>query len=278
MAIFALLIAVATITVSTFAWYIYNTSAHTTKVRMAAGSSVSLEISNKYDGEYSSTTVFDDKFVGKLSPVSTDRILDSSEKETFQKVKEFVEGTPDKAPLLAKFFKPAEAADYYKTSLYVRSRGSNCDLYLSDIGFEDADKNKPISTATRIGLVIRKPGKNKAVDEQYIFSINPKGSNPAAEYNTFNGSEGSVLSYSKTDGTTVKFDPLTSENFAEYDSKTGIVTVTKQSQALCELKGDDDPVQIDIYVWLEGCDKDCTLSLMGATLKNISLSFAGYMK
>lgn len=36
---------------ATYAWYVYNTGRHTAKVRMAAGTGINLQISNKYDDE-----------------------------------------------------------------------------------------------------------------------------------------------------------------------------------------------------------------------------------
>lgn len=36
---------------ATYAWYVYNTGRHTTKVRMSAGTGINLQISNKYDDE-----------------------------------------------------------------------------------------------------------------------------------------------------------------------------------------------------------------------------------
>ena len=72
-AVIALSIALLAVMAATFAWYIYNTGAHTTNVHMAAGASASLQISSTYDGDYSSSTVLD-AFVGTLNPVSTNKI------------------------------------------------------------------------------------------------------------------------------------------------------------------------------------------------------------
>ena len=36
------------------------------------------------------------------------------------------------------------------------------------------------------------------------------------------------------------------------------------------------PVEVQVYLWLEGCDLDCTLDIAGTTLENLTLSFAGY--
>ena len=35
------------------------------------------------------------------------------------------------------------------------------------------------------------------------------------------------------------------------------------------------PVEIEIYIWLEGCDEDCTANLCSQTLRNLAVSFAG---
>ena len=46
------------ITTATFAWYIFNTSARTTEVKMSAGSSVSLQIASKKDYDEKGETAF----------------------------------------------------------------------------------------------------------------------------------------------------------------------------------------------------------------------------
>ena len=273
-ALLALCIAFIAVLAATFAWYIYNTSAHTTNVHMAAGASASLQISNRYDGDYSSAAVLD-AFVGTLNPVSTNQIT-----KGFQKVFGFTNGEENQPNLVANLFGPGETSDYYRTSLFVRTNGESLDVYLSDIGYEDSDSDNPISTAIRIGLVVHKPGKNQAVSEEYIFAINQKD-NPKAEYNTATGKEGYVLDASATDGTTVPFTPKTSEQFCTYDKETGVVTLKEESLPLCAITGGTDgaygdAVEIEVYIWLEGCDKDCTQNLCATTLRNLSLSFAGY--
>ena len=67
---FALLIALLAVVSATYAWYVYNTGRHTTKVRMAAGAGVNLQISNSYSGTYGSAAVLD-SFSGSLNPRQT---------------------------------------------------------------------------------------------------------------------------------------------------------------------------------------------------------------
>ena len=251
-ALLALLITFLAVASATYAWYIYNTSQHTTNVRMAAGAGVNLQISNAYNGVYGSSAVLE-SFSGQLVPVSTNKISAG-----FQKVTEFASGYQTKTGLAASIFGNGEQNDYYHTSLFLRTTGGTLDIYLSDIGFEDSDEASPIS---------------------YIFSISDK-KNPEAEYNTATGQEGYVLDASRKDGTTVPFTPYTSDEYCIYNKETGAVKRKDDSLRLCTISGADDgsvgeSVEIELYIWLEGCDEDCTSNLCRQTLRNLAVSFAG---
>ncbi|MBU5446447.1 hypothetical protein [Blautia sp. MSJ-36] len=202
----ALLIALLAVVSATYAWYVYNTGRHTTKVRMAAGAGVNLQISNSYSGTYGSAAVLD-SFTGRLNPVSTNRISG--------------------------------------------------------------------------GFVVHRIGRSQPADAEYIFAISDK-KNPKAEYNTAKGKEGDVLDCTKADGTTVPFTPYTSDAYCNYNKNTGEVVLKNGSLKLCTISGNSgsagEPVQIDLYIWLEGCDEDCTNNLGNQTLKNLSVSFAGVVK
>lgn len=261
---------------ATYAWYIYNTSRHTTNVKMAAGTGVNLQISNTYDGDYSSATVLA-KFPGQLVPVSTNRISGG-----FQKVTLFKNGGEGQAPLVTDTFTGGQTSDYYHTKLFLRTTGGTTDIYLSDIGYEDSDEENPISSAIRVGLVVHQPGENQQPEAEYIFAISDK-KNPQAQYNTDDGEEGHVLDSTRTDGTTVPFTPYTSDAYCNYNKSTGEVTVKQNSQKICTVSGDGEgkagrSVEVEVYIWLEGCDEDCTSNLSGTTLQNLALSFAGIVR
>ena len=266
LALLVLLIAFAVTSVATFAWYIYTINAHTTNVHMAAGASVSLQISDERDGNYGTSAILDE-FFGTLNPVSTNRIQNG-----FQKVAGFTNGTENRPMLLANLFEAGDNSDYYKTTLYLRTNGGETDVYLSEIGFEDSSEANPISTAIRIGFVVPETGK------EFIFSISD-ASNPQKAYNTYTGEEGYVLDSTKTDGSTLPFAPYTAANFCSYDSVSGMASLRPGSVPLLTVTGNNggygEPVQLDVYIWLEGCDEDCTANLVGTTLSNIALGFAG---
>lgn len=271
----ALLIALLAVVSATYAWYVYNTGRHTTKVRMAAGAGVNLQISNSYSGTYGSAAVLD-SFTGRLNPVSTNRISGG-----FQKVIGFTNGTENQSNLVASLFGRGDYTDYYKTSLFLRTNGNPTDIYIADIGFEDSDSRNPISSAIRAGFVVHRIDRSQPADAEYIFAISDK-KNPKAEYNTAKGKEGDVLDCTKTDGTTVPFTPYTSDAYCNYNKNTGEVVLKNGSLKLCTISGNSgsagEPVQIDLYIWLEGCDEDCTKNLCSQTLKNLSVSFAGVVK
>lgn len=274
--ILVVIITLCAVVSATYAWYIYNTSRHTTDVRMAAGAGANLQISNSYSGEYGSAAVLE-SFKGQLEPVSTNKVTAG-----FQKATSFIVGQGGPADLLAAGFDDSEARDYYHTSMYLRTNGNDTDIYLADIGFEDSDEKVPISSAIRVGLVVHKPGQNMPVSSEYIFAISDK-KNPEADYNTATGKEGYVLDSSKKDGTTVPFSPYTSDAYCIYDKNTGAVELKKTSEKLCTITGDGHgkpgtPVQIEVYIWLEGCDEDCTANLCGETLKKLAVSFAGVVQ
>ena len=182
----ALLIALLAVVSATYAWYVYNTGRHTTKVRMAAGAGVNLQISNSYSGTYGSAAVLD-SFTGRLNPVSTNRISGG-----FPKVIGFTNGTENQSNLVASLFGRGDYTDYYKTSLFLRTNGNPTDIYIADIGFEDSDSKNPISSAIRAGFVVHRIGRSQPADAEYIFVISDK-KNPKAEYNTAKGKEGDVL-------------------------------------------------------------------------------------
>jgi len=274
LAVIVLLVSSLSLISVTYAWYVYQTSIRTSDIRMAVGTGSSLQISGQYAGEYGTSAVLDE-FRGLLNPVSTDRISGG-----FQKVYGFTNGSENQPRLVASLFGEVDNNDYYKTTLFLRCSGERQGIYLADIAFEDDDPDNPISTAIRLGFVIHEPGENKPVAGEIIAAINTE-SNPAAQYNTATGQEGYVLDSSKTDGTTIPMHALfTPANYCNYDANTGTVSLGDDSRCLFELTGDENgnfgvPVQVDIYIWLEGCDQDCTSNLCSKMLRNLMISFVG---
>ena len=75
------------------------------------------------------------------------------------------------------------------------------------------------------------------------------------------------------------FTPLNSTDYCEYNEEEGVVTKPGTKLATLPAAADgasrSTPVQVDVYVWLEGCDEDCTNNLCGTSLASLALHFAG---
>ena len=283
--IVTLVVALATVVSVTYAWYIFNANRHITDVKMAAGTGVTFLISDSYDGDYKTSAGL--AFQGLLDPVSTDQIRVANGRGGFQRATGFSHNDADDGvPLLASIFAPARRSDYYLTSLYLTTNSLATDVYLSGIEFEDLDAANPISTALRVGLVVHAPGRDQVETAEYVWELTD-AHNPEAAYNTASGREAAaagadlVLDSSRSDGSVIEFSPLTSANFASYDEETGKVGVSPSSVKVCELPAaasgaeHGTPVRVDVYVWLEGCDPDCTNNLCDTNLASLVLRFAG---
>ena len=153
-------------------------------------------------------------------------------------------------------------------------------MYLADINYDDLVAENSISTALRVGFAVHAPGQRQPVVSQYIFELT-QAHNPQGRYNTFNGSAGDVLDSSRSDGSTVTFTPLNSSNYCQYNDDTGELTLLPSSTMLRSLPAASanadhgTPVQVDVYVRLEGCDEDCTSNLANTNLESLALYFAG---
>jgi len=272
-ALIAFVVMLSIFSAATFAWYVYRTNAHTTSIHMAVGTGVTLQISNSYQEHFGTTAVLEE-FRGRLTPVSTDRIQNG-----FQKVIGFTE-TDEEHPIpMANLFARVDETEFYKTVLYIRSKGAESNVYLSNIGFEDDDIQFPISTGIRIGFLVHEPGYQKGVVGEYVFALND-AHHSGAGYNTWQGEDGFVLDSTRTDGSVVRFDNLLGQdNFCEYDVNTGAVTLKEHSVPILRTQGDGagnygEPTEVEVYIWLEGCDQDCTNAITLKSLQNVALDFA----
>lgn len=131
------------ITTATFAWYIFNTSARTTEVKMSAGSSVSLQIASKKDYDEKGEAAFGsatqmEPMENGLVGVSTDKIANG-----FRAVTGFRgEWQGDAYRSIARYFQnAADMKEYYKTTLLLRTTAQSLDVYLADIGSTDRPGN-----------------------------------------------------------------------------------------------------------------------------------------
>lgn len=271
-ALIVLLIFAALMGAVTMAWYIYNTNSHTTDVHMAAGTSTRLEIAKEYDGNYSYAVQLN-QFKGKLNPVSTDKMTGG-----FQECVGHIDDPQGTRGPLAYLFDFSKTSDYYMDTMFLRTNASNIGVYVSGLEFKDNQDAQLLATALRVGLAVHEPGKDQPVAKEYIFELSDK-ENPGRQYNAYKGFEGCVLDHTKTDGSVVELTPYSKKNFAKYDPVSDVLELTGDSLKLFDLTGTVDkdfgtPVQVDVYIWLEGCDPDCTGRIGGLSLEDLAITYA----
>ena len=173
--------------------------------------------------------------------------------------------------------------DYCVRTLYLKANApDDVNVYVSDITGINHDNDNPLSSAIRAGFVVYGSGNSETVENEFIFEIDDTV-NPQGQFNTFTDLDYKnrndiVLDSSKTDGTTVYFTALNQNNYAEYDEDSGEVTLKDDSAVICTLQPDGTPTRVDVYFWLEGCDRDCYGNLAGQSLDSISLGFAGVVR
>ncbi|MDO4487479.1 MAG: hypothetical protein Q4B67_00110 [Eubacteriales bacterium] len=266
-ALMVLLIAFLSMVSVTYAWYVFNTKGHTTNVKMAAGSSTKLRI-GKENGEFGFSTEME-TFEGKLLPVSC---ADIDSGEGFQMVTEF-EHMPDMSMLASKFGKLTGTKQYYHTKLQLKTNAQSLDIYVKlKYTDEETASDKMISKALRVGLVMD--------GQESIFELNKeKGANRNTTKNPTGMKEPFVID---KNGNLVSMEGklLSEDNYCDYDESTGKVTLKDNSKKIGTLSGGDGedygPAEtVDVYVWLEGCDLDCTDELVDTTLKDLTIIFAG---
>lgn len=303
LAAISVLLAFAVVSVATFAWYIYNTSAHTTKVHLAAGAGGGLLINDKFAESNGHTYSFNAGMAhtGILNPVSTNDIT-----KGFRKVYGFTDGSDVKSKL-ANLFGKVESADYYVTSLYFKTDGGEpLNLFLGHVKYTDDSNENPISTAIRMGFVVypagTDPDEHTVIPgcEQYILAINPTGHMSDPYYNTGTGDENGDYALDSAhfadvtmtaDVPTVQMMPFTGTHGPNilYTNSNYYFSEPRPAANLPDnrtpnpnplqlggnsiLQADGTPTRIDVYVWLEGCDVDCTLNIVKSNLNNVELEF-----
>ena len=275
-AILALLIALVAVATATFAWYIYHTGNKTSEINMAAGTSDSIMICDEIDGKYSTSTVIKFDKDGPLIPVSTTKIDNG---DGFRAAINYVQGDESKGQpgLVANLFGKTESLAFLKETLYLKNTGDtgesgkSFNIYIEDIDLSNAIENKinPISTAIRIGFVTDKG--------EFIFEANDQDHIANPYYNTDNipvdGAGNKIIPFAINPDTNKPDKAPTTYNHSHfYSSKEG--SVNSGAQSIGTLSG-GEPLEVDIYVWLEGCDEDCTPALGGEEIRNFAIKFIG---
>ena len=276
-AIAMVLVAAVALGSSTYAWFVTNTKVTAGKATMTATAASTLLISAAGQNEWATSYDFTDTNT-TFAPVSTVGTNDGTD-FTFFKQKNWAKDanqnnaiTVDKVSELT----DAEKADgdtplYYKKSFDIKASQA-CKLYLdTETAFTEAAGT--MNKTLRLALVVK--DSTGAYKKTVIYQVD-KDSNGTAgnRYNTTLASTGSdgiskaVSAVGADDAVTADSIAVTVPTTADIkgqgllataDANNGLTpTVGSNVDTLYEFTGANDVCQITAYIWMEGCDYDCT--------------------
>ena len=248
--------ALMALSAATFAWFSSNRAVSTSTATARTGEeTLELQISSTGGNAFKSTETATIQQVnrtdaGFLMPVSTDDLVN------------FVYSTHTDSQDMANIFAPVENESYfYHGRVYLKAVGTGwdkntkLDLYLDQSdGILGRDTDGMMLHAARLGLVFNQ-NKNSAVILRLSEMENP--AKQQTNNTVLNGKKlaaGQVLSSTNGQIKAVK-DP--SHAIAEYEATFTDTAINLPQQALCTMEL-NKVYSVDIYVYLEGCDPDCS--------------------
>ena len=255
-AIAMVLVAAVALGSATFAWFVNNTKVTAESVDVTAKSANTLLIS--HDGTaWGTTAAFASTQSQNFVPVS------STSQLSFYKDKTWTTETSGEYNASA-FELATEGADYYKDSFKVKA-SQDCGLYLDNDTKFTTQGDQDVLKAMRLAL--------KIDDKVYFYQVDAVAI--AGDGNSYN----TTLKSLNADGVATA---ISAENAAAAigaanmaDSKVpslqaSLVTAPVDSTTLVN-KDDDKKLcdltanqvkNIDVYVWMEGCDFDCNSTVV----------------
>ena len=253
-AIAMVLVAAVALGSATFAWFVNNTKVKAESVNVTAKSANTLLIS--HDGTaWGTTAAFTSTVSENFVPVS------STSKLSFFKDKTWTTETTGEYNASA-FEAATEDTDYYKDSFKVKA-SQDCGLYLdSDTQFTttgDADVLKAMRLALKID------------DKVYFYQIDAE----AIDGNSYN----TTLKSLSADGVTTAISgadsaaaigatnmaaskvPALADGLVTAPANSTTLVNKDDTKKLCDLTA-NQVKDIDVYVWMEGCDYDCNSAVV----------------
>lgn len=260
-AIAMVLVAAVALGSATFAWFVNNTKVTAESVDVTAKSANTLLIS--HDGTaWGTTATFASAKSETFVPVSSTSTL------SFFKDKSWVTDTADGGQYNASgFVKATENSDYYKDSFKVKA-SQDCGLYLdNDTNFLVEDgKDKSVLKAMRLAL--------KVDGKVYFYQVdaNPidgEGNSYNTTLKSLNADGVAKAISSANEAAAIGADNMTDSNMVPA-LDDGVVTAPTDSTSLvnkddakklCDLTA-NQVKDIEVYVWMEGCDFDCNSTVV----------------
>lgn len=270
-----MLFAILALTAATFAWFTSNRAVSTSTATARTGEeTLELQISSKGGTAFHSEDTAAITQVNKtdtdfLMPVSTDDLTG------------FVYSTHTDTQDMADIFSPVEQEEYYYHGrIYLRAvgsgwaKGTKLDLYLDQSdGMFGKNTEGMMLDAARLGLMFDQ-NKNSAV----ILRFNENGNKADKQtYNTLlNGKKLGKNEVLHLNGKQISAVTDPSHAIAEYEATFTDTAITLPQKPLFTMEL-NKIYSVDIYVYLEGCDPDCSGEISFDT-SELQLGFYGAVR
>lgn len=255
-AIAMVLVAAVALGSATFAWFVNNTKVKAESVNVTAKSANTLLIS--HDGTaWGTTAAFTSTESENFVPVSSTSQLSFFKDKTWT--------TEKTGEYNASAFEAAtEGADYYKDSFRVKA-SQDCGLYLDSDTQLTTTGDPNVLKAMRLAL--------KIDDKVYFYQIDAEAIDGAGNsYNTTLKSlsaDGVTTAISDTDSAAAigaanmaaSKVPALADGLVTAPTDNTTLVNKDDTKKLCDLSA-NQVKDIDVYVWMEGCDYDCNSTVV----------------
>lgn len=273
-AIAMVLVAALALGSSTYAWFVTNTKVTASSATVSATAASTLLIKNE-NNEWATSHTFTDSNTNFV-PVSTIG-KDSTDAFVFYVQNDWAKDTDNK--ITVNKVSPAAGTEYWSKEFEIKASQA-CNLYLDEqTVFSATGANNTMNKVLRLALVVSKS--DGTFVDTFIYQIDPQAnSNPynttlaslqceginkavsgmtkAQESDTFGTPTAGNLVSAATkavhlDGGTGKGTAL-----ATSDSNDGLNATVGTADVLYKFTQNNEVCKIKAYIWMEGCDFDCT--------------------
>ena len=274
---------------ATYAWFVNNTKVTAESVDVTAKAANNLLITHgdgTTDAKWGTVATLATYDTKDFAPVST---IGSA---TYANLSFFKDNTwttdTDGAYNASEFVAATAGTEYYKDTVTLKA-SQKSKLYLDketvfDIATKTGDATaNDTATTLRVALVVNGKG-SQDYNGAYIYQVDKD--NLTDSYNTtlltldadgvkkaISGATTSAAIAAKnidsTNGVTKYLYTSTTNNapnLATTPTNNAMATELNDADVLYQFTEPDDTVTIDVYIWMEGCDKDCNSSVV----KNIT--------
>lgn len=262
---------------STYAWFVTNTKVKASAANITATAASSLLISAADANEWATTYEFTD-INTTFAPVSTIG-TSNGDAFTFFKQKDWAKDSGQSNAITVNKVAALETAEktgganpfYYEKSFDIKAAQA-CKLYLdTDTKFTNTagSMNKTLrlalvvkkSDGTHVKTVIYQVDKddNTTAANRFNTTLSSEGCNGIAKAVSAVGAEGAITSAALAVTVPTEYDIVGQGLLATADPKNGLnPTTLDHADVLYTFAQPNEVCKVTAYIWMEGCDFDCT--------------------